>query len=69
MDKSRENILKQCRIGDTYFMLLATIGSNLLTRYPNNTKNVHKDSNDLLSVIIILWTDVHDVKTIFIMEI
>ena len=54
MDKSKEKILKQCRIGDTCFTSLETIGVNLFTRHPKNLNIVHKDSNYLLSVIIIL---------------
>ena len=58
MKKEKENIPKQCRIGDTCFMSLAAIGGNLYTRHPNNLNRVHKDSKDLLSMIIILGTDV-----------
>ena len=46
-------IPKECRIGDTCFTSLATIGGNLYTRNPNNINHVHRDSNNLLSVIII----------------
>ena len=66
MDKSRENIPEQCRIGDTCFMSLATIGGNLFTRHPKNLNNAHKYSKYLLSVIIILVTDVHGGKNLFI---
>ena len=59
LDTAKENIPKQWRIGDTCFTSLATIGGNLYTRHPKNPNHVHKDSNDLLSVIIILGTDVH----------
>ena len=54
MDKEKEKIPKKCRIGDTCFMQLATFGGNLFTIYPKNPNHIHKDSNDLLSVIIIL---------------
>ena len=56
MDKAKEKIPKQCRIGDTCFTSLETIGGNLYTRHANNLNHVHKDSQDLLSVIIILGT-------------
>ena len=59
MDKSKENITKQCIIGDTCFTSLATIGGKLFTRHPKNLNHVQKYSNDLLSVIIILGTNVH----------
>ena len=58
-DKAKDNTSKQCRIGDTCFTSLETIGGNLFTRHPKNINHLHKDSNDLLSVIIILGTDVH----------
>ena len=44
---------------------MATIGGNLYTRHPKNLNQVHKDSEDLLSVIIILGTDVHGGETVF----
>ena len=53
MDKAKENIPRKCRIDDTCFTPLATIGGNLYTRHPKSLNHVHKDSNDLLSVIII----------------
>ena len=64
IDKSKEEIPKQCRIGDTCFTSFSTIGDNLFTKHPKNINHVHKDSNDLLSVIIILGTDVHGGKTL-----
>ena len=68
MDKTKENIHKQFRIGDTCFTSLATIGGNLFTRYPNNINHVHKYSNYLLSAIIILGADVHGGEPVFMME-
>ena len=44
---------------------MATIGGNLFTRHQNNIIHVHKDSNDLLSVIIILGKNVHGGETVF----
>ena len=64
IDKSKEEITKQCIIGDTCFTSFSTIGDNLFTRHLKNINHVHKDSNDLLSVIIILGTDVHGGKTL-----
>ena len=65
MDKAKEKIPKQCIIGDKCFTSLATIGGNLFTSHPKNLNNVHRDSNNLLSVIIILGTDVHGGETVF----
>ena len=68
MNKAKQMIPNECRISDTYFTSLATIGGNLYTRHSKNLNHVHKDSKDILSVIIILGTDVHGVETVFNME-
>ena len=65
MDKSKEMIPKECRIGDTCFTSLETIGGNLFTRHPKNLNHLHKDSNDILLVIIFLGTNVHGGKIVF----
>ena len=65
MDKSKDKITKQCRIGDTCFTSLATIGGNLFTIHTKNLNRVHKDSNNLLSVITILGKNVHGGETVF----
>ena len=59
LDTAKEKIPKQCSIGDTCFTSLATIGGKLYTRHPKHINHVHKDVNDILSVIIILVTYVH----------
>ena len=64
-DKEKEKIPKQCRIGDAYFMLLATIGGNLFTRHPRNINHGQKESNNLLSEIVILGSNVHGGETVF----
>ena len=46
-------------------MSLVNIGGNLFTRHPNKKNHVHKHSNYLLSVIIVLGTDVHCGVTVF----
>ena len=66
LDTAKEKIPKQCSIGDICFISLATIGGNLYTIHPKHLNHVHKDVNGLLSVIIILGTDVHDVETVFL---
>ena len=67
LDKSKYKITKQCRIVNTCFTSLETIGRNLFTRHPQNFNHVHKDNNYLLSVIIILVTNVHGGETVFLM--
>ena len=65
LEKAKYDIPKQCRIGDKCFTSLVTIGGNLFTRHMKNMNHVHKDGNDLLSVIIILGTNVHGGETVF----
>ena len=65
MDKAKEMITNECRIGDSCFTSLATIGGNLYTRHPKNLNHVHKYSKYLMSVIIILGTDVNGGETVF----
>ena len=65
MNTAKEKIPKQCRIGDTCFTSLTTIVENLFIRYPKNINHVHKDINDLLSVIIILGTNIYGGETVF----
>ena len=64
MDKVKEEIPKQLRIGYTCFTSLVTIGGDLFTRNPKNLTNVKRDSNDILSVIIILVIYVHGGKIV-----
>ena len=65
MDNARYNTPKQCRIVNTCFTSLETIGGNLFKWHLKNMNHVHKDSNDLLSVIIILGKDVHGGEIFF----
>ena len=65
LDEVRENIHKQCIISDTCFTSLEIIGSNLFTRYPKNLNHVNRYSNDILSVIIILGTNLYGDETVF----
>ena len=44
---------------------MAIIGDNLYTRHVKNINHVHKDSKDILLVIIILGTDVNGGETVF----
>ena len=44
---------------------MATIGGNLFTIHPKNLNRVHKDSNNLLSVITILGKNVHGGEKVF----
>ena len=44
---------------------MATIVGTLYTSQKNNLNHIHRDSKDLLSVIIILVTDVNGGETVF----
>ena len=44
---------------------MSIIGGNLFIQHQKNLNHVQKDSNDILSVIIILGTYVHGGETIF----
>ena len=68
MIHAKERIPKQYRIGNTYFMSLANSGKHLFSKHPKNPNHLNKDINGLLSVIIILGTDVNDHETVFNME-
>ena len=63
MDKAKQQIPKQWRIGDTCVTALVTFGGNLFTRNPRNIIHGNEDINDLLSVIIILGINVYGGKT------
>ena len=65
MKQAKMMIPKEFIIGDTCFTSLTTIGGNLYTRHVNNLNHVHKDSKDILSVIIILGTDFNGGETVF----
>ena len=68
LDTAKAKIPKQCSIDDACFTPLATIGVSLYTREPKSLNNLQKYVNDLLSVIIILGTDVHVGETFFLMQ-
>ena len=68
MEEAKVMIPKECIIGDTCFTSLATIGGNLYTIHVKNINHVHKDSKDLLLVIIILGIDINGGENLFMME-
>ena len=65
MNQSKSMIPVQCRIGDSCFTSLATIGGNLYTRHLKSLNHLHKDSKYLLSVIIILGKYVNGGEIVF----
>ena len=65
MDKAKEKIPKEFRIGDTCFTSFANIEGNLYTRHANNINSVHRENKYFLSVIIILGVDVNGGEIVF----
>ena len=65
MDTAKEWITRKFSIGDTCFTSLATIGGNFYRIHPKNINHVHKDVNDILSVITILGTYFNGGETVF----
>ena len=68
MNTAKENIPKQCIIGDTCLYVIGNYWREFIHKTSKNLNCVHKDSNDLLSVIITLGTDAHDGKIFFKLE-
>ena len=62
---AKENIPSQCRIGGTYFTSISVIGGKLYSNNIRNTNHVHKDSKDLVSVIINLGTNISGGDIVF----
>ena len=65
MDKAKEKIPKEFRIGDTCFTLFSTIGGNIFAIHQKNLNHIHRGSNGLLSVIKILGTYFIGGETVF----
>ena len=66
MDKAKQMIPKEFRIGDTCFTSFATIGGNLYTRHAKNINHVHKDSKYIMLVIIISRTYINGGETVLL---
>ena len=50
--KAKEILPSTCRIGGTIFTPMAVIGGRLFSNHHKNMNHVHKDSKELVSVII-----------------
>ena len=62
---AKEKIPQKIRIGDTCFTCVSVVGGKLYSSHPQNRNCVHKNSNDLLSAIITLGTNVSGGGTFF----
>ena len=52
-------------LGETCFTYIAVIGGKLFSNQPINVNHFHKDTKDLLSVIINLGTNISGGDTVF----
>ena len=62
---AKEILPSTCRIGGTFFASMAVIGGKLYRNHPNNMNHVHKDTKDLVSVIITLGKNISWGNTVF----
>ena len=53
-----KKIPSKCRIRETCFTSIAVIGGKLFSNKPKNMNSVHKDTKDLLYVMITLVTNI-----------
>ena len=52
LDKAKEILPSTCIIGGNIFTSMAMIGGRLLSNHCKNLNYIHKDSKDLVSIII-----------------
>ena len=58
MAKANEILPSTCRIGKNIFTSMAVIGGRMYRNHPKNLNHMHKDTHDLVSVIITLGKDI-----------
>ena len=61
----KEKIPSRSGIGETCFTSMAVIGGKVFSNNPKNMSHVHKDTNDLLSVIITLGNNKIEGDSVF----
>ena len=61
----KEILSSTCRIGETIFTYKAVIGDKLYSSHPKTLNHVHKESKDLVSVMINLGGDISEGDTMF----
>ena len=64
-EKAKEILPSTYRIGETIFTYMAFIGGKLYSNHPKNMNHVHKDTKDLISVIIKVGKDISGGDTVF----
>ena len=65
LEKAKKIPPSTCRIGETIFTSMAIIGGKLYHNHPKNLNHVHKDTKDLVSVIITLCKDISGGDIVF----
>ena len=65
IENSKEILTSTCRIRETIFTSMAVIGGRLFINRHKNLNHVHKDSKDLVYVIITLGWNIIEGGTVF----
>ena len=65
LEKEKEILLSKCRIGENIFTSMAVIGGKLYSNHPKNLNRVHKDTKDMVSVIITVGKYISGGNTMF----
>ena len=65
LDMAKEIPPTTCRIGENIFTSMAITGGKLYRNHPKNLNHVHKDTKDLVSVIITLGKNISGGDTVF----
>ena len=65
MEKANEIIPSTCRIGKTIFTSMAVIGGQMYQNHPKKLNRIHKDTKDMVSVIITLGKSITGGDTVF----
>ena len=65
MEKAKEIPPSTCRIGEAIFTSMAVISGKLYSNKPKNLNHVHKDSKDLVYVIITMGSIISGWDTVF----
>ena len=65
LEKTKEILPSTCTIGGTVFTHKAVIGGKLYSNKPKNINHVHKDSKDMVSVIITVGKNIIGGDTVF----
>ena len=65
LEKAREILPSTCQIGGNIFTSMAVIGGKIYSNHPKNLNRVHKETKDMVSVIITMRKDISGGDTVF----